>query len=98
MSTTGQNRFRIPLSLNETWHGLRDAKQYSQACPSQDPADKLYGMGEDCLSINAVRPAGYDNITLPVVMWIHGGRFVTMIFSCYLLPKSGISKYHVDEL
>lgn len=98
MSTTGQNRFRIPQSLNETWHGLRDAKQYSQACPDQDPADELYGMGEDCLSINVVRPAGCEDVTLPVVVWIHGGRFATMIFSYYILPKTRISNFHVDEL
>lgn len=28
---------------------------------------------EDCLTMNVVRPAGYDgNAKLPVLVWIHG--------------------------
>lgn len=55
----GANRFRIPQALNETWSGTRDAKNYSNACPDTNPdSDALYGMSENCLSINVVRPAG----------------------------------------
>lgn len=28
----GNLRFRVPQSLNETWKGARDAKEYSDAC------------------------------------------------------------------
>lgn len=28
--------------------------------------------GEDCLYLNVVRPVGYDNVNLPVLVWIHG--------------------------
>ncbi|KAI3342026.1 Alpha/Beta hydrolase protein [Ustulina deusta] len=57
--TGGPNRFRVPQSLNKTWEGARAAKIYGPACPDQQvDADGYYGMGEDCLSINVVRPSG----------------------------------------
>ncbi|KAI3332170.1 alpha/beta-hydrolase [Xylariaceae sp. AK1471] len=57
--TGGVNRFRVPQSLNETWDGVRQAKVYGPACPDQQVAvDGQFGMSEDCLSINIVRPSG----------------------------------------
>jgi carboxylesterase type B len=49
---------------------------YSDACPDNDPEDDaMYGMSENCLSINIIRPAGIDAETkYPVLLWIHGGR------------------------
>ena len=76
--TGGPNRFRIPQSLNETWDEIRPAKQYGHACPDENlGSDGTYGMGEDCLSINIVRPAGIDeSYRTPIMVWIHGGRYV----------------------
>ncbi|KAH7402541.1 Alpha/Beta hydrolase protein [Pyrenochaeta sp. MPI-SDFR-AT-0127] len=74
--TGGQNRFRIPQSLNTTWNGTRLAKQYGHTCP--DPTDAEFGMSEDCLSINIIRPAGLSpesHENLPVALWIHGGSY-----------------------
>ncbi|KAL2854322.1 Alpha/Beta hydrolase protein [Aspergillus pseudoustus] len=57
-------RFRLPESLNSTWKGYRDAKDYSLLC------------SENCLYLNIVRPAGYEeHVKLPVGFWIHGGGF-----------------------
>jgi len=57
--TGGLNRFRPPQTLEDKWDGLRDAKRYGPACPdAQIAVDGHFGMGEDCLSINIVRPAG----------------------------------------
>lgn len=74
--TGGENRFRRPQALNSTWKGIRPAKQYGHTCP--DTTDAQFGMSEDCLSINVVRPAGLDrakHVKLPVAVWIHGGSY-----------------------
>jgi len=80
-NTGGQNRFRVPQALNETWTGVRSAKQYGHSCPDfQVEVDGIYGMSEDCLSINIVKPAGLkEGENVPVVVWIHGGRLVAII-------------------
>lgn len=81
--TGGQNRFRPPQALNEVWEGTREAKQYGHACPDEDvEGDANYGMSENCLSINVVRPAGVtETHDLPVMFWIHGGRSVISFHS-----------------
>ena len=87
--TGGQNRFLVPQALNETWTDVRSAKQYGNACPDYTPAaDAAYGMSENCLSINVIRPAGLEeDQELPVVLWIHGGRLVSIVFiHCPLSP------------
>ncbi|KAH9868570.1 hypothetical protein J1614_007642 [Plenodomus biglobosus] len=74
--TGGQNRFRVPQALNTTWNGTRAAKQYGHTCP--DPTEAEYGMSEDCLNINIIRPAGFnasESAKLPVAVWIHGGSY-----------------------
>lgn len=73
----GKNRFLIPQPLNATWEGNRPAKQYGHACPDASPkTDAVWGMSENCLSINVVRPADVGcNESLPVLFWIHGGSY-----------------------
>lgn len=90
--TSGENRFRVPQSLNESWTGIRKAQQYGNACPDFTPeADGMYGMSEDCLSINVVRPAGLkDGQKVPIVLWIHGGS--------YQVGTSGIPNYNLTYL
>ncbi|OCK89381.1 alpha/beta-hydrolase [Cenococcum geophilum 1.58] len=75
--TGGQNRFSVPQALNETWTDVRSAKRYGNACPDNTPAaDAAYGMSENCLSINVIRPAGLEESQkLPVMLWIHGGSY-----------------------
>lgn len=76
-NTSGENRFRIPQSLTETWQGARSAKEYGDACPDENiETDGVYGMSENCLSINVVRPAGINSTEkIPVMLWIHGGSY-----------------------
>ena len=90
--TGGKNRFRIPQALNETWEGVRLAKNYSDACPDNDPeVDAEYGRSENYLSINIVRPTVIDtNRRLPVVVWIHGGS--------YQEGTSGIPNYNLSYI
>ncbi|KAL3429484.1 Alpha/Beta hydrolase protein [Aspergillus tetrazonus] len=68
-------RFRLPQSLNATWEGTRDAKDYSLLCVGYGLDQTFYNQSEDCLYLNIVRPAGYDQEKLPVGFWIHGGGF-----------------------
>lgn len=76
--TGSQNRFLVPQALTESWEGIRDAKQYGHACPDESvEGDGKYGMSENCLSINVIRPAGInETANLPIMFWIHGGRSV----------------------
>ncbi|KAI8680803.1 hypothetical protein LRP88_04422 [Fusarium phalaenopsidis] len=72
----GDLRLRHPVSLNESWHGVRNATKRSLTCPGYAGFDKGLDLGEDCLTVDIVRPAGIRaDEELPVYMWIYGGGF-----------------------
>ncbi len=80
-SPLGDLRLRYPVSYNQSWTGTRNATVRSVSCPGFDAplpqgfADGLT-MGEDCLTLDVIRPANVkpgDN--LPVFVWIYGGGF-----------------------
>jgi carboxylesterase type B len=88
--TGGANRFRVPQPLNSSWSEVRPAKQYGHACPGDTPdGDAKYGMSENCLSINIVRPAGVSG-KLPVMFYIHGGS--------YQIGTSGWHRYNLSYI
>ncbi|KAK1657237.1 Alpha/Beta hydrolase protein [Colletotrichum godetiae] len=64
----GHLRFSPPASLNTSWTGSRDATQFGNICYG-------YGVSEDCLSINVVRPSNYTDQSLPVAVYIYGGGY-----------------------
>lgn len=77
----GALRFRAPQAP-QAWAGVRDASQFSQVAP-QPPMDAggLLGrqrepQSEDCLYLNIWSP-GTDSARRPVMVWIHGGSFLT---------------------
>ncbi|KAH8881065.1 alpha/beta-hydrolase [Thozetella sp. PMI_491] len=74
-TTGGQNRFANPVSLNASWAGIRSAAAYSPFCPGYSESATNYSPDEDCLSVNVVRPAGYEGQLLPVATGIFGGGF-----------------------
>jgi carboxylesterase type B len=70
----GDLRFANPVPLNSSWSGTRNATEYGFWCPGYYNDDG-YVPNEDCLTINVIRPAGYENQSLPVATWIFGGGF-----------------------
>lgn len=74
----GNLRFRKPQPL-DPWSGVRMAKEYGNYCiqPGRaDTASKKAKGSEDCLYLNIYTPA-CDDCRRPVVVWIHGGAYLT---------------------
>jgi para-nitrobenzyl esterase len=77
--TAGEHRFRPPRPV-EPWSQIRPAKQFGCWAPQNDPLTTLTGeepgaQGEDCLTLNVWTPATEGR--RPVMVWIHGGAFVS---------------------
>jgi para-nitrobenzyl esterase len=74
-------RFGPPM-LVRSWDGALDATTYRSQCPQIPSAlDRLLGgsrlpFDEACLHLNVFTP-GCDDARRPVLVWIHGGAFVT---------------------
>lgn len=89
-SPTGTLRFRPPQPPN-SWPGTRPATRYGPAAPQPyDPLLKgMFGFDgfatdeADCLTLNVWTPApasapdADDAANRPVLVWLHGGGFVT---------------------
>lgn len=73
----GSRRWKSPEA--NRWSGTLDADLYGPACPQLDDACPLFGMSEDCLTLNVWTPAyciaGVFDCNLPVLVFIHGGSF-----------------------
>lgn len=71
----GDLRLRAPQTLNSSWSGSRNATKYSPICVGYPIAfandDLGLDLSEDCLTVNVIRPEGYDEGSdLPVMLWI----------------------------
>jgi para-nitrobenzyl esterase len=77
----GDLRFRPPQPV-AGWTGTRAATEFGpQAAQSPSPLEAMFGgkplpSSEDCLTLNVWTPAP-DGARRPVMVWIHGGAFVT---------------------
>jgi para-nitrobenzyl esterase len=73
-------RFQSPKQA-PSWTGVRPAIEFGAAAPQMITRGTKWiytqppSMSEDCLTLNVWAPS--DAAKLPVVLWIHGGRFST---------------------
>jgi para-nitrobenzyl esterase len=76
----GDRRFRPPAPI-ERWMGERDALSFGASAPQlAGTLERYFGgraavQSEDCLTLNVWAPRGEG--PHPVMVWIHGGAFVT---------------------
>ena len=72
----GPLRWRAPQPPPES-STIRTADEYGPACPQPSTqGSESYRMNEDCLTLNVFRPFDTEG-PLPVMVWIHGGSFVS---------------------
>jgi para-nitrobenzyl esterase len=81
-SPFGPNRFQPPVAA-APWDGVRDASGFGVGVPQPrfegDPFDAYFNplvQGVDCLMLDIWTP-DVDSSGLPVMVWIHGGGFMT---------------------
>jgi para-nitrobenzyl esterase len=79
----GELRWRPPEPA-ATWSGVREAVEFSPACPQELPGLRLPWteaymhqgtVSEDCLYLNVWTAAGSGDARRPVFVYIHGGGF-----------------------
>jgi para-nitrobenzyl esterase len=87
-TTERSGRFQPPQKA-KPWIGVRSSMQYGRVCPQgprgtwNDDEESwifLYDdgvQGEDCLRVNLWTPGINDNKKRPVMVWLHGGGFVS---------------------
>ncbi|OME88721.1 MULTISPECIES: carboxylesterase/lipase family protein [Paenibacillus] len=79
----GPLRFRAPVPP-DSWDGIKDTTAFSPMClqPIESTSSMLGGgvtktVSEDCLYLNVWAPLNTPAEPLPVMVWIHGGTFIT---------------------
>jgi para-nitrobenzyl esterase len=75
----GEWRWRSPQPVS-SWSGQRDATRLNAACPQPAHAltHAIKERNEDCLYLNVYTPASAQaGDALPVIVWFHGGAFMT---------------------
>jgi len=88
----GDLRWRPP-QVHGAWASPRDAVKFGDACMQKqntNPPGPNQTMSEDCLFLNVYAPTAAlnGNKKLPVMVWIHGGAYMTG--SSNLYPSDGL--------
>lgn len=79
------DRFAPPVAVDPDPAEASDLQFRRLACPQPpSPSDVLLGeslrgveFDEDCLRLSITRPAGLGDTPLPVMVWVHGGSYVS---------------------
>jgi para-nitrobenzyl esterase len=106
-STAGSNRF-MPPRKPDPWTGVRDALRYGHSAPQTIPGSSSalgaldflacgndppgIGEGEDCLVLNVWTPGVKDNRKRPVMVWCHGGAFISGSGSAPLYDGANLAR------
>ncbi len=99
----GELRF-APPAAPVPWDGVRECSQHGAICPQfilpegltafPDLSGRGVPMSEDCLNLNVYTPSvdgGVDG-GRPVVVWIHGGAFVSGSSACAMYDGSTFAR------
>lgn len=75
----GERRFKPPeaLDANDKWEGMRDFNWEMPHCYQIDMASGFHIGKEECLKLNVFSTDMNPEELLPVMVWIHGGAFIT---------------------
>lgn len=68
--------FQDPIP-SVAWSGIRDATSYGPVCAQYDLLLNKTNGSDDCLYLNVYTKNLKNDKILPVMVWIHGGAFVT---------------------
>jgi para-nitrobenzyl esterase len=104
-STGGANRF-MPPKEPEPWSGVQDALDYGNSAPQTNPNAQGGGgslfppvggepkrtESEDCLFLNVWTPGLSDGGKRPVMVWLHGGAFLSGSGSGKMIAGENLSR------
>ena len=96
----GELRWRPPQPA-APWEGVLNATKFAPACPQLKTRHPQGEISEDCLYLNVWTPAKSADEKLPVLVWIHGGGYVSESsaqpeYSGMLLAKKGVVVVSMD--
>ncbi len=92
----GDMRWKSPTAV-EPWRGVKPCAGFAESCAQ--PSGETYRvgkLGEDCLYLNIWVPEEARDRELPVMVWIHGGAFMSGSSSVQLRP--GVMLYDGSRL